>query len=169
MPEAVLSPAGFFGKLPAAGDFVTRRLPPGFVRFWDPFASRHLVPRLAAGHALFFLLPGEPPVTGVALPSADRAGRRFPLTLAAVPPRGDAAPEAAAGWYAALAAAGQAAAAGAIDADALDARLRALPGPPLAVVPRLLLWSADRPPREADPEAPAPALDALLGAPAEAG
>jgi type VI secretion system protein ImpM len=128
-----------------------------------------LVPRLTAGHALFFLLPGAPPVTGVALPSADRAGRRFPLTLAAVPPPGDAAPEAAAEWYAALAAAGQAAAAGAIDADALDARLRALPVPPLAPVPRLLLWSADRPPRETDPEAPAPALDALIGAAAETG
>jgi type VI secretion system protein ImpM len=156
---ADLSLPGFFGKLPAAGDFVSRRLPPGFVRFWDRWASRHLVPRL--DEALCFLLPG---CTGVAVPSADRAGRRFPLTLAAVPPPGDDGPEAATGWYAELSALGRAAAAGALDVDALDARLRALPCPPLAPARGLLLWSAGQPPREADPEAPGSVLDAVLGA-----
>jgi type VI secretion system protein ImpM len=154
---ADLSLPGFFGKLPAAGDFVSRRPPPGFVRFWDRWASRHLVPRLA--DALCFLLPG---FAGVAVPSADRAGRRFPLALAAVPPPGDGAPGAS-GWYAELAALGRTAAAGALDVDALDARLRALPCPPLAPAEGLLLWSLGRPPREADPEAPGAALDAVLG------
>ena len=28
-------PPGFFGKLPSRGDFVTRRLPQGFVAGWD--------------------------------------------------------------------------------------------------------------------------------------
>ncbi|TIS08300.1 MAG: DUF2094 domain-containing protein, partial [Mesorhizobium sp.] len=26
---------GFYGKMPATGDFVTRRLPGDFVRVWD--------------------------------------------------------------------------------------------------------------------------------------
>jgi type VI secretion system protein ImpM len=155
---ADLSLPGFFGKLPAAGDFVSRRPPPGFVRFWDRWASRHLVPRLA--DALCFRLPG---FAGVAVPSADRAGRRFPLALAAVPPPGGGAPESAAGWYAELAALGRGAAAGALDVDALDARLRALPCPPLAPAQGLLLWAAGQPPRAADPEAPGSVLDAILG------
>jgi type VI secretion system protein ImpM len=165
VPGADLSVPGFFGKLPAHGDFATRRLPPAFVRFWDRWASRHLVPRLAGADALFFHLP-DPPFTGVALPSADRAGRRFPLTLAASPPAGAGSADA---WYAALAATGRAATAGALDAAGLDARLRALPCPPLAPVARLRLWSADRPPQDADPEAPGPVLDALIGAGTEIG
>jgi type VI secretion system protein ImpM len=159
---------GFSGKLPRAGDFVARGLPPGFVRRWDRWASRHLVPRLGAawpaGGLRFHLrAPEGPAMTGVALPSADRAGRPFPLTLAAPAP-GPAAPA----WYDALAAAGAAA----LDPAALEAALAAFPdpdagGPPSAA--GLLLWTGRGAPAPADPDAPGPALDALLGLPAETG
>jgi type VI secretion system protein ImpM len=166
MPGTDVILPGFFGKLPAAGDFVSRRLPPAFVRAWDRWASRHLVPRPEA-EALYFVFPGELPATGVVVPSADRAGRHFPLTLAAAEAPG--APVAA-GWYDALAALGRSAASGALDVADLDRELRAHPLPPAAGPPtRLLLWTAGRMPREADPEAPGPVLDALLGAGAEAG
>ena len=161
MPGTHLIP-GFFGKLPTSGDFVTRRLPPGFVRAWDRWCVRHIVPRLdrawpACG--LRFLHPG--PVTGLLVPSADRAGRRFPLTLAA------AAPLQAAAWYDALAR--LAARAAALAPDALETALVAHPAAGDSAAPvRLRLWS-DGAPLEADPETPAAALDALLPERAEVG
>ena len=60
MPGPDLILPGFYGKLPLAGDFVTRRLPPEFVRFWDRWASRHLAPRLADATPLFFILAQGP-------------------------------------------------------------------------------------------------------------
>ena len=158
-----MSGPGFFGKLALAGDFVARRLPPGFVRAWDPWCARHLAPRPdatwpAGGLRFFRALPGLPAITGLVLPSADRAGRRFPLTLAA--PAAGPAPEP---WYDALAAAG-AAAAGRLDPDTLEARLAALPMPPGAApsAAALLLWTAGGIPAVADVEVPLPVLDALL-------
>jgi type VI secretion system protein ImpM len=157
---------GFYGKLPAAGDFVSRRLPPDFVRFWDRWTARHLVPRLASTPLLFLLATPPGPMLGIALASHDRAGRRFPLTLAAAPTAAAAAlPALAAPWLATLTEAGLAATAGALDPPALDARLLALPDPPAAAgppAPPLLLWTAGSEPQAADPEAPGPVLDALL-------
>jgi type VI secretion system protein ImpM len=157
MPRADLTP-GFYGKLPTAGDFVARGLPEGFVRAWDRWLARHVVPRLdrpwpPAG--LRFLHPG--PVTGVVRPSADRAGRRFPLTLAAAAPLQPAA------WYDALAAVPAAS----LAPDALQAALAKHPaaanGPH---TPGLLLWTAGAP-VAADPEACGAVLEALLAEPAE--
>jgi type VI secretion system protein ImpM len=164
MPGQVLTAPGFWGKLPAAGDFVGRRLPAPFVRHWDRWISRHLVPRLACLEVLCFhaRAPGAPAMTGVVLPSTDRAGRRFPLTLAA-PLDGPADPD----WYAALAALGGAG----LDTADLDARLLALPPPPRSAPAdaALTLWIPGTPPGPADAEAPGPVLDALLGAATEAG
>jgi type VI secretion system protein ImpM len=168
MSGPLLTAPGFWGKLPAAGDFVGRRLSAAFVQPWDRWVSRHLAPRLAAGDLLCFRLAVPPaPVTGVVLASADRAGRRFPLTLAA--PLDGIAPAA---WYAALTDLARAAAAGALDAAELDARLAGLPAPGAsaeATGDELLLWTPGRLPRAVDPDAPAPVLDALVGAAAEAG
>ena len=83
--------AGFFGKIPAAGDFVARGLSSSFVRFWDPFAAAHLVAVLerkpGSDHpgALRFMVgpAAHGPMAGVVLTSRDRVGRSFPLTLAA--------------------------------------------------------------------------------------
>ena len=136
MSGPLLNAPGFFGKLPTAGDFVSRRLPMGFVAVWDPWVTRHLA-RRGDFAPLCFVHPETPAgaMTGVILPSRDRAGRRFPLTLAA--PGASAPP----GWYTALQAAGAAAVAGVLDADALAARLAPLPpAAPGGAPERLLLW-----------------------------
>lgn len=90
--------AGFFGKLPANGDFVTRRLPPGFQRQWDEWLQNVIVCSkeqlgedwldiyLTSPIWRFTLSPDliEPQAwAGVLMPSVDRVGRYFPLTIAA--------------------------------------------------------------------------------------
>ena len=153
MPGPILIPPGFFGKLPAHGDFVTRRLPMGFVAVWDPWVALHLA-RRADFPPLRFAHPGTAggamsggAMTGVVLPSRDRAGRAFPLTLAAA---GASAPEP---WYEALTEAGVAAARGECDADALAARLETLDPAEAGAPPRPLLWLAGGVPAAIGPEA----------------
>lgn len=88
---------GFYGKVPVLGDFVSRRLPPGFIGAWDAWLSRSLsVSRAQLGDdwlRLYLTCPvwrfalgpglcGEPGWLGVMIPSVDRVGRYFPLTLA---------------------------------------------------------------------------------------
>ena len=92
--EAVV---GLFGKLPARGDFVRLGLPREFTGAWDEWFSDALAgSRAAMGEAWLgawmeapvwrFALPslmcGPLAVLGLWLPSVDRAGRYFPLTLA---------------------------------------------------------------------------------------
>jgi type VI secretion system protein ImpM len=93
--------AGWYGKLPTLGDFASRRLPAAFISIWDDW----LCARLAHSRAVlgehwldlyltcpvwrFFTMPGalgpELPGcwAGVLMPSVDRVGRHFPLTIAA--------------------------------------------------------------------------------------
>nr|WP_245214315.1 type VI secretion system-associated protein TagF [Pararoseomonas indoligenes] len=93
--------AGVFGKLPARGDFLRLGLPRDFVDAWDLWWQRGLLSvREIAGEDWVaawleapvwrFVLPpgllGRDGVAGVWLPSVDRAGRYFPLTVAAVAP-----------------------------------------------------------------------------------
>ena len=140
--EAPAMPIGLYGKLPAHGDFVRRALPDSFVGAWDGWLQAGLTAaREALGEAFEeawaaaptwrFHLPagacGPDAVAGVLLPSADLVGRRFPLTLAALLPAGEAPP--AAGWYAAVEAAACAGRDGGAGADALLAALPALPWP----------------------------------------
>lgn len=84
---------GFFGKLPARGDFVRAGLPRDFVTIWDRWLSGVLPGALeATGDGWlqapvwrFCLAPGvcgADPVVGLLLPSIDKVGRRFPLTFA---------------------------------------------------------------------------------------
>jgi type VI secretion system protein ImpM len=88
---------GFYGKFPELGDFVNRRLPRGFLEPWDEWlqgaiaASRE---QLADGWLDYYLnapvwcfalcggICGELPWAGLVMPSVDRVGRYFPLTLA---------------------------------------------------------------------------------------
>src|SRR5574337_277378 len=91
--------AGWHGKLPALGDFASRRLDAGFVEPWDAWLSHGLArlrqqpgwPRayLASPIWRFLLLPGVLPGAagescwaGVLMPSVDRVGRYYPLTIA---------------------------------------------------------------------------------------
>ncbi len=87
---------GFHGKTPALGDFVTRRIPAGFLQSWDAWlqslvrASRD---RLGADWLPAWLeapvwhfglgaeLAGPEPWFGVLIPSVDRVGRYFPFTI----------------------------------------------------------------------------------------
>ncbi len=98
--EALTSPAlhangapGWFGKLPSLGDFASRRLPDAFVHAWDEWLQQGLAHaagafdarwRDGAGASRFWLsagVLGEPGRVGLLLPSRDRVGRRFPLTI----------------------------------------------------------------------------------------
>jgi type VI secretion system protein ImpM len=112
---------GFTGKLPARGDFVSRGLPRGFAEAWDAWLAEAMPgSRAILGEAWLpawleapiwrFALPagqcGADAVAGVMLPSVDRAGRHWPLTLAAVLPGQAAAPTPDTAWFEALEAAG---------------------------------------------------------------
>ncbi len=140
---------GWYGKLPSLGDFAGRRLPAEFIRTWDAWlqevfqSSRATLGKgwldcyLTAPIWRFVLLPGLVSPTcwaGVLMPSVDRVGRHFPLTVAMALPS----PAAAAcavfdgtGWFADL----EEAALGALDPtrgpDDLDRALAhsALPPP----------------------------------------
>src|SRR5260221_5477127 len=98
MNEVALAPRlGFFGKLPARGDFVTRRLTRDFTDPWDGWlqdaiatsaqqlGEEWLDSYLTAPIWRFLLssgVCGQMPMLGVMMPSVDRVGRYFPLTLA---------------------------------------------------------------------------------------
>jgi type VI secretion system protein ImpM len=89
---------GFFGKVTSHGDFVARRLAPSFQRRWDDWVqaglqesrqalgAQWLPTYLSSPIWRFALAPGvcgEQGWAGLLMPSVDRVGRHFPLTLAA--------------------------------------------------------------------------------------
>jgi type VI secretion system protein ImpM len=89
---------GWYGKIPALGDFASRRLPNEFTQRWDAWLARAIESSQAAlGHGWldtylsgplwrFALSPGIIDARfwfGVLMPSVDRVGRYFPLTIAA--------------------------------------------------------------------------------------
>jgi type VI secretion system protein ImpM len=103
-PQA--GPPGWYGKLPSLGDFASRRLDAGFIDPWDGWLAGGLLALregapdswlddyLSSPSWRFLLMPGVLPGTagasgwaGVLMPSVDRVGRYFPLTL--VLPLGD--------------------------------------------------------------------------------
>uniref|UniRef100_UPI0022EB3ED1 type VI secretion system-associated protein TagF n=1 Tax=Falsiroseomonas oryzae TaxID=2766473 RepID=UPI0022EB3ED1 len=115
---------GFVGKLPARGDFVARGLPRSFAEPWDAWLSIALpgsreilgedwLPAWLEAPVWRFALPagqcGPDAAAGVLLPSVDRSGRHWPLTLGAVFPGLSAAPVPEAAWLDALEEAGLAA------------------------------------------------------------
>ena len=92
---------GWHGKLPTVGDFATRRLDPAFVNVWDDWLSQGLAKfraqdeshwvdaYLASPTWRFFITPGFLPEplhrqawAGIVMPSMDRVGRYYPLTIA---------------------------------------------------------------------------------------
>lgn len=89
---------GAFGKMPSVGDFFRFSVPPGFVTTWDSWIQQGLLDaQVALGgewdrhymsapiwrFCLSSGLAGPQKVLGVLMPSVDRVGRRFPLTLMA--------------------------------------------------------------------------------------
>jgi type VI secretion system protein ImpM len=119
MPASTLSSAavpGWFGKIPNLGDFASRRLPDNFIRVWDDWLQRGMATaRDALGDAWpdayleapirrFWLGPGvlgAASWAGLMMPSVDRVGRHFPLTIASVS-EGLASVLAACEWFRAL-------------------------------------------------------------------
>ncbi len=89
--------SGLYGKVPALGDFFVRRLPGEFCEPWDQWLQQVIAALYAreperwgtifdAWPAYCFAIDagtcGPLPVFGLLVPSRDRVGRRFPLTLA---------------------------------------------------------------------------------------
>lgn len=89
---------GFYGKLPSHGDFLRRRVSDPFVGVWDGWlqeclaasraelGDRWLDIYLTSPAWRFACAPGAcgpAPLLGVMVPSVDRVGRYFPLTLVA--------------------------------------------------------------------------------------
>ena len=89
---------GWFGKMPTVGDFFAKRIPAPFGEAWDRWLQEVLqCSRARLGEAWldayltmppwrFVLVPGaltKEGWAGVLVPSVDRVGRWFPLTLAA--------------------------------------------------------------------------------------
>lgn len=99
---APLPAFSWYGKLPGAGDFVSRRMPYALQQFWDRWCAAGME-ALKAGNTASgwefwrgtpkwaFLLPEQPGIPfgqfGVLAPSCDRVGRNFPflVTLSLLP------------------------------------------------------------------------------------
>jgi len=88
---------GFYGKVPVLGDFVCQRLPASFVKNWDIWLQNGLsASRQELGDNwldIYLTSPiwrfviregvfGATAWAGILMPSVDRVGRYFPLTLA---------------------------------------------------------------------------------------
>lgn len=113
-PEAVAERFAWFGKLPGAGDFVSRRMAYPLQQFWDHWCAEGMdalkAGSPASGTAVWgntphwaFVLPAQPGVPagqlGVFAPSCDRVGRVFPfVVMAPLLPREQAALLDRAGW-----------------------------------------------------------------------
>lgn len=132
--------AGFYGKLPARGDFVRSALPRDFTDRWDAWLAPAIagsrdamgedwLPAFLEAPVWRFALPaglcGERAALGLMLPSVDRAGRYFPLTFAALFGNG-AAPANDPAWLDNCEAAGRAA----LEQDAGPEQLGAMLGVP---------------------------------------
>ncbi|TPJ73568.1 type VI secretion system-associated protein TagF [Mesorhizobium sp. B2-7-1] len=175
MSAADLILPGFYGKMPAAGDFVTRRLPGDFVRMWDRWLAQHIVPLFGletwpTGTALRFLSgPGSFGASaGIVLQSADRVGRQFPLSVVARLPEASLKLAYADAWFESIETAALAAQQGELAPDEFDAALATLPVPlvdgGLDVVDNLVMWTAHTDIFDIDPQAPQPTLEQIFAA-----
>ncbi|MDB5946133.1 MAG: hypothetical protein JWQ33_1159 [Ramlibacter sp.] len=147
-------PGGFgcFGKLPGAGDFVSRRMPHAVQQFWDGWCAEGVDAMKAASPASGlevwgatpawgFVVPAQPGVAtaqlGVLVPSCDRVGRVFPFLVVAPfgtdlqPVMLDFAAQLGLAWCEAVTLAQEAK----MGIDAVDARLQAALADTLAIEP----------------------------------
>ncbi len=106
LPGDLASSLAWFGKLPSAGDFVSRHMPYAVQQFWDRWCADGMDMLKASTQATgldvwgstprwAFVLPAQPGVPtgqmGVVAPSCDRVGRIFPfiVTVPVVPDQRD--------------------------------------------------------------------------------
>ncbi len=164
MPARPDIQVGFYGKLPARGDFVRSALPRDFTDPWDAWLQSVIAgSRTQMGEAWLpafleapvwrFALPaglcGRSAVLGLMLPSIDRAGRYFPLTVAAL---AEIAPDAAeqravAAWLDRCEEAGRAALEQDASPEQVSAMLDSPDLPPAATGMSQSLWWTDGAPR----------------------
>ena len=148
MSAAGESAPGFHGKLIAKGDFVTRRLPRDFLDPWDAWLQDVIGgSRARMGEAWLdayltspiwrFVLSaglcGDAAAAGVVMPSVDRVGRYFPLSLAAILPEGAELielPVSAAEWFSGAEAIVRSALEDVFDFDRFDEQVASLGLPP---------------------------------------
>ena len=103
MTEEVKFKPGFFGKLQSHGDFISRFLPNNFTSVWDKWLQESLsASKTQLGEswlktylsspiwhfALSSDVCGNESFAGILMPSVDKVGRYFPLTLAVSLPPG---------------------------------------------------------------------------------
>lgn len=152
---------GFFGKIPARGDFVRSGLPSRFIAAWDEWASAAMSAAQARNEPVFrdawlrtptwrFVLAagvcGPDAAIGVWLPGVDRAGRPFPLVLATLSADAAALLEAERDWLALAEQAGRATLAAGEGPDFLAARISVAPPVGAVAVPpaeAASVWWAD--------------------------
>lgn len=94
---------GFYGKLPAYGDFIQKRLPQDFVNPWHEWLQKGMMAVRESdpdGWLTYYLncpawsfalsagVCGEQAVAGVTIPSVDKVGRYFNFTMASILPPG---------------------------------------------------------------------------------
>ena len=134
---------GWYGKLPANGDFVTRRLPPSFIEPWDAWLNAMLAGSrerlgaawrdafLSAPAWRFVLAPGvvgQQGWAGLIVPSVDSVGRYFPITVASALPSSSMDPVTtvvrAHNWYAEVEPVAYAALSPEAEMETFDAQLR---------------------------------------------
>ncbi|ESY84249.1 type VI secretion protein [Mesorhizobium sp. LNHC220B00] len=175
MSAADMTLPGFYGKMPATGDFVTRRLSGDFVRVWDRWLAQHLVPlfgseiwpsttalRFLAGPASF----GSS--AGIIVKSADRVGRKFPLSVVAQLVEAPIQLADAEAWFSQIEEAAIAAQNGELTPDELDVALAGLPAPPVEpgeeVISGMVIWTARSDIFDIDPQSPQMTLEQILAA-----
>ncbi|TPN85018.1 type VI secretion system-associated protein TagF [Mesorhizobium sp. CU2] len=175
MSAADLILPGFYGKMPATGDFVTRRLPADFVRGWDRWLAQNIVPLFGLdtwpqNTALRFLAGSGSfgASVGIVLQSADRVGRQFPLSVVARLSEAPMKLAYAERWFDGIETAALAAQRGELTPDELDTALAALPVPPVDgegdIIDDLVMWTAHTDIFDVDPQAPQPVLEQIFAA-----
>ncbi len=147
---------GFFGKMPASGDFIARGLRPHIRPLLDRWLTLHLAeparrPEIWPETALHALIQGPEHMLALAiLPSQDAVGRHFPL--AACCPVESADQAGVENWAAAVFPALCLSQSPAFNPDALYAALQPVSDPP-AVASSLtppLAWASDPPVKPED-------------------
>ncbi|AZO51631.1 MAG: type VI secretion system-associated protein TagF [Mesorhizobium sp.] len=166
---------GFYGKIPATGDFVSRRLTGDFVRVWDRWLAQQIVPligletwrpdtalRFLAGPTLFGAS------AGIILQSADRVGRQFPLSVVARIAEAPLKLAYADAWFEGIEEAAFAAQRGERTPDELDAALTGLPVPAVDqysdVIDDLVMWTARSDIFDVDAQEPQKTLEQIFAA-----